>query len=54
VVQVLATARVAGLELSRGYGSKPSFFGDAPFLELGGGVVVAGEGAVLKAIALVG
>lgn len=51
--QVLMAASVAGLEVARGYGVKPGFFGPAPYLEVAGGQVVAGEGAILKAIALV-
>lgn len=50
---MLAAAHIAKMPLDRGYGVKPNFFGDAPFLELLGGVVVGGEVAVLKAIALV-
>jgi hypothetical protein len=53
LLQVLAVARWAGVELARGYGQKGSFFGHPPFLELPDGQVVGGHDAVIRAIALV-
>lgn len=52
-LQALAVAQAAGVKLTRGLGSKPSFFGKGPFLELPSGQVVSGLPGVVRAIALV-
>ena len=46
-------AHACGAELRRGYGTKPSFFGTAPFLELPTGEVVSGLDAIVRLLALV-
>ncbi len=50
---VLAVAQAGGVKLARGYGSKPGFVGQGPFLELPGGEVVSGVDGVVRAVALV-
>lgn len=50
---VLAVAHMGKVKLARGYGSKPGFFGEGPFLELPNGEVVSGVEGVVRAVALV-
>lgn len=50
---VLAVAHMGKVKLARGYGGKPGFFGEGPFLELPNGEVVSGVEGVVRAVALV-